>query len=198
MRKINNFKKLSKLLKKPLFSSNEAKELEISSSLLCYYVNKGLLERVGRGLYRKTNAILDVDFKWEDLILTSKGIPDGVICLISALALYDLTDEIPRAHWIAISHENKAPKRTGVRIVRMRNIRLGKTKLSMGETAVTIFDRERTIIDAFRYLGIEIAIKALKQGLQKSGEEKINLIKLQSYAKTLRVNIAPYLMAVTT
>lgn len=198
MRKINNFKKLNKLLKKPLFSSNEAKELEISSSLLCYYVNKGLLERVGRGLYRKTDAILDVDFKWEDLILTSKGIPDGVICLISALALYDLTDEIPRVHWIAISHEKKAPKRAGVRIVRMRNIRLGKTKLSMGETTVTIFDRERTIIDAFRYLGIEIAIKALKLGLQKSGEEKLNLIKLQSYAKTLRVNIAPYLMAVTT
>lgn len=198
MRKINNFKKLNKLLKKPLFSSNEAKELEISSSLLCYYVNKGLLERVGRGLYRKTDAILDVDFKWEDLILTSKGIPDGVICLISALALYDLTDEIPRLHWIAISHENKAPKRAGVKIVRMRNIRLGKTKLSMGETTVTIFDRERTIIDTFRYLGIETAIKALKLGLQKSGEEKINLIKLQSYAKTLRVNIAPYLMAVTT
>jgi predicted transcriptional regulator of viral defense system len=198
MRKINNFENLKKLLCAPLFSSKDAKQLGVSSSLLCYYVKKGLLERVDRGLYRKTGATLDVDFKWEDLIITSKGIPNGVICLISALAIYDLTDEIPRSHWIAIPHKNKAPKRIGVRIVRMRNIELGKTKLIMGETTVTIFDRERTIIDAFRYLSIEIAIKALKQGLLTSGNEKINLITLQSYAKTLRFNIAPYLMAVST
>lgn len=197
-RRVNQFYKLKKLLEKPVFSTKDAKEYDIGPSLLSYYAKEGFLEKMGRGLYRKSNANLDVDFKWEDLVLASKSVTTGVICLTSALALYELTDEIPRKHWIAIAHEMNAPKREGVKIVRMRNISLGKTKITMGEVKLTIFDRERTIIDAFRYLSIETALKALKLGLKSSGDEKLNLLKLQSYAKKLRVKIAPYLMAVTT
>ena len=197
-RRINQFCKLKALLEKPVFSSKDARELNIGPSLLCYYAKEGFLEKLGRGLYRKANATLDVDFKWEDLVLASKSITKGVICLTSALALYDLTDEIPRKHWIAVPHEMNSPKRDGVKIVRMRNMSLGKTKMVMGEVKLAIFNRERTIIDAFRYLSIETALKALKIGLEKSGDEKLNLLKLQSYAKKLRVNLTPYLMAITT
>ncbi len=63
---------------------------------------------------------------------------------------------------------------------------------------IPIFDRERTIVDAFRLLSREIAIKALKIALTKGGKNRIDLIKLQEYAKKLRCNIAPYLISLTT
>ncbi|PIK14385.1 type IV toxin-antitoxin system AbiEi family antitoxin domain-containing protein [Halobacteriovorax sp. JY17] len=192
------FQKLKPLLKKTVFRASEARELGISPSLINYYIKKGMIERVDRGVYRSSNQDLDVDFRYEDLVLVSKSIPDGVICLISALTLYELTDEIPRAHWIAVSHSSRAPRRSGARIVRMRNIDLGKTELTLGSEKVQIFDVERTILDSFRYLGVEIGVKALKAALARSGKDKLDLKKLQKYAKELRVKIAPYIMAVTT
>lgn len=192
------FQKLKPLLKKTVFRASEARELGISPSLINYYIKKGMIDRVDRGVYRSSNQDLDVDFRYEDLVLVSKSIPDGVICLISALTLYELTDEIPRAHWIAVSHSSRAPRRSGARIVRMRNIDLGKTEFTLGSEKVQIFDVERTILDSFRYLGVEIGVKALKAALARSGKEKLDLKKLQKYAKELRVKIAPYIMAVTT
>ncbi len=198
MKKISKFTKLKKLLKKTIFRASEARQAGVSSSLLSYYVKKGLIERVDRGVYRGIETSLDVDFKWEDFVLVTKSISNGVVCLISALALYELTDEIPREHWIAVSNETRAPRRKGAKIIRMRNIDLGQIEIEIGSEKIKIFNQERTIIDTFRYLGKETAIKALKIALKKSGNEKLDLKKLQDYAKKFRVKIAPYIMAVTT
>lgn len=198
MRKLEKIKNLENLLKKPVFTSKEARSAGVHPSVLSYYVKKGILERIDRGVYRARDTDIDIDFMWEDLILAVKSVSSGVVCLISALVLYEMTDEIPRVHWIAIPHSSRAPKREGIKIVRMRNLELGRTTLDIGNQSISIFDRERTIIDAFRYLGQETAIKALKTGLQAKGKNKIQLKKLQLYAKELRLNIGPYLLAVTT
>ncbi|MCP4179596.1 MAG: hypothetical protein GY756_17695 [bacterium] len=194
---MSNIDKLDVLMRKPLFHSSDAKKIGISSSLLYYYVKKGFIERLDPGIFRGNNSVMDVDFQWEDLVLAVKSISDGIICLVSALSLYDLTDEIPRVHWIAIANSSRAPKRQGVKIIRTRNIALGRTNIKIGSESVPIFDRERTIIDAFRYLGKETAIKALKMGLSKKRDEKIDLNKLQQYAREFRINIDHYILAVT-
>ena len=195
---MKEFEKLKPLLKKPLFHAREAKQRGIHTSLLSYYTKKGLIERLDRGIYRGKEATLDVDFQWEDLILTAKSIPKGVICLTSALALYDLTEEIPRFHWIAIPNSSRAPKRRGVKIVRMRNFKLGQTKMKFGKETITIFDKERTIVDSFRFLGRETAIKVLKESLKIKGQNKIDLRKIHLYSEKLRYNIDPYILTVTT
>ena len=169
----------------------------IPPSRLSYYVKKKIIERVGRGVYRGVNATVDVDFQWEDLVLTAKSVPSGVVCLISALSLYELTDEIPRACWIAIPHATTAPKRSLARFVRMRDVTTGKTTMKLGGESIAIFDRERTIIDAFRYLTLEIGIKALRSALTQK-KQKLNIRKLQQYAKRFRVDIDPYIITVTT
>lgn len=198
MKPLKEFSKLKPLLTKTLFTAKEARSKKISSSLLAYYIKKGLIERIDRGVYRCTNSTLNVDFKWEDLVLVSKSIKGGVVCLTSALALYELTDEIPRAYWIAVSNTSRAPRRKGAKIVRMRNMILGVTNFSIGNENLKIFDRERTIVDAFRYLGRETAIKALKIALASRKEHKLDLKKLETYAKKLRVNITPYILTATT
>ncbi len=189
---------LDPLLKEPMFKASEARSRGIPPRMLAHFCQKGVIERVGRGLYRVAEAASGVNLDFEELVLTVASIPKGVICLISALCYYNLTDQIMREYWIAIPNTDKSPKRPHTRIVRMRNMSLGLTTVKMGRYKVKIFDRERTIVDSFRYLSDEIAIKALQAYLQPSGKKKADLPKLSRYAKELRININSYIMALTT
>lgn len=180
------------------FTSREAKQLGVSAASLAYYVKIGELEHVARGIYKGVRAPSIDNFQWEDLITAIKQTRHGIVCLISALALYDLTEEIPRQHWIAIPNNTRHRASQLVRVVRMRNMSLGKSHIKIDHVTIPIFDRERTIVDAFRYLSKEIAIKALKQALTKNKKEKIDLEKLRRYAARLRVNITDYIIAITT
>jgi predicted transcriptional regulator of viral defense system len=112
--------------------------------------------------------------------------------------VYDLTEEIPRQHWIGIRHGTSARRSRQIKIIRFRNFDLGKTEIKLEGTSIPIFDRERTIVDAFRLLSREIAIKALKLAIAQGGKNRIDLIKLEAYAKKLQVDIVPYLMSITT
>jgi predicted transcriptional regulator of viral defense system len=190
--------KISPLLRAPSFTSAEARTRGVTAATLAHYVSVGDLSRVGRGVYKGSNAPAVEDFRWEDLVETVKRAKDAAICLVSALAFYELTEEKPRQHWIAIRHDTGHHHPPSTKVVRMRNFDLGKTTAKIGAVTFPIFYRERTIVDSFRFLSRETAIKALKAALKKKGSEKINLERLQEYAKKLRVDIEPYLLAVTT
>lgn len=190
--------KLKPLLKAPSFTSQEASALGVSSAALSHYVKSGEIIRLGLGIYRGVHAPQFDDFRWEDLVLAITRVRQGVICLVSALALYNLTEEIPRQHWIAIPNNTLHRGNNAVKIIRMRNIKLGKSFIKLNNQKLPIFDHERTIIDSFRFLGIETALTALRNALTKKGKEKINLERIRKYAKILHVNIEPYLLAVTT
>lgn len=189
---------IKQLAERAVFTAEEARAVGIPPRMLAHFCNKGLIERISRGVYKGMVAKVDIDFRWEDLALVAMSIPNGVICLISALCYYGLTDQIMRRFWIAVPHTAKSPKRPKTRIVRMRNIELGQIEITIGANHLKIFDRERTIVDAFRYLETEIAIKALQEYLKQKEPSKPNLDKLLKYAKALRVNIYPYIIAMTT
>jgi len=198
MRTSKSLPKLKTLLKKPLFTSREARRLGVHPSALAYLVKTGQIERIRHGLYRGAEAPAIPGFQWSDLVESALSIPDGVICLISALAIYGLTEEIPREHWIAVKRDSKMKVPRPIRIVRYRNVTLGRTEINLDGIKVPIYDRERTIVDSFRQLSRETAIKALKMAVAAKKKDRIDLVKLQQYAKKLRVPITPYLMAVTT
>jgi len=198
MKKSKYAPKIKYFTKKPVFTAAEAKKAGIPSRMLSHFCEKGIIERISRGVYMGTQVDLDIEFQWEDLALVAMSIPKGVICLISALCYYELTDQIMREFWIAVPHSSKSPKRPKTRIVRMRNIHLGQTKIKIGNYSLKIFDKERTIVDAFRYLSQEVAIKALQAYLLPSEGYKPNLNKLMTYAKQLRVDIQSYILALAT
>jgi predicted transcriptional regulator of viral defense system len=188
---------LQALLQKPFFTGRDAKEHGIASSRLTYYVNKGVLERVARGVYRNPNAINKAPVEWQDLLEEAQAIPNGTICLISALNYYGMTVEVQRKFWIAIPHAAGALKRPNAKIIRMRNFNLGRVPLRLGPYRTFIFDRERCVIDAFRYLPRESAVRILKEYLKSTQEQKPNLPKLGKYAEALHVKITPYIEALT-
>lgn len=165
---------------------------------MAHYVKSGKILRIGRGVYRGAEAEVTTDFRWEDLVDAVQKTKGGVVCLVSALALYDITEEIPRQFWIAVNHKTRHRADRSTKVIRMRNIELGKTEIEIAGTKLPIFDRERTIVDSFRFLSHEAAIKALRFGLRKKGREKINIEKLADYASKLRVKINPYILAETT
>lgn len=197
MKPKNALEKIETLLSAVNFTTKEAKQYGVTSETLAYYVKAGEIERLGRGLYRGIHAPAIQSFQWEDLVTAVRSVENGTICLTSALALYELTDEIPRQHWIAISHGTSHQAGSMVKVIRMRNHTLGKVTIDIDGAIVPIFDRERTILDAFRYLSKETALKALKTGLEQPREKGIDINKLRSYAKKMKINIDSYLLVLT-
>lgn len=195
MRPKTSLKAISSLLRKPLFTSKDSRLLGVPPSILAYYVKVGDLERITRGVYKSPYSTFTD--RWSDLAESAYATPGGVICLLSALAVYNLTEEIPRQHWIAIPHSTSVKSTRENKIVRFRNIELGKVSINLDGLKVSIFDRERTIIDAFRLLSRETAIKALRVALTVRGKNRLNLKKLEEYSRKLRFDIEPYLLSAT-
>ena len=96
---INVFKEHQGLLR-----AAEAMRLGIHPRTLYQLRDEGVLEQLTRGIYR----LLEVpDFPEHDLVLVSKKIPHGIICLISALAYYEITTQIPHFVYIAIPTKSR-------------------------------------------------------------------------------------------
>src|SRR3546814_1106759 len=86
------------------FKQKTAYEMRISdwSSDVCssdLMAKAGEIVRLGRGLYQ----VVDADFGGDHALAeVAKTVPKGIICLLSALAFHELTDQIPARIWIAI------------------------------------------------------------------------------------------------
>jgi predicted transcriptional regulator of viral defense system len=185
--------RIESLRKKSSFTTDEARKSGISSRMLTYYIEKEKVERLARGIYRFSDyTAKDQNLMWEEVAVAAQRIPNGVICLVSALIYYGLTDDRTKENWIAVPHSSSHVHFPMTRIVRMRNMNIGVLKKKIADIEVNIFDPERTIIDSFRLLDFETAVKALKLYLQ--GEcGKPNLKKLNQYSKELRANIGKYI-----
>ena len=188
---------IQKLLNKSLIHSRDFRDNGYPSSLLSYYQNQGIIKKVERGLYCNVQKSPKIDFKWEDLVYTVLSIPNGIITGISALDIYDLTDEIPRFHWIAIPNSTSIGSRPSVTTIRTRNHQLGLTFIKIGDVKVPIYEKERVLPEAFKLLSRETAIKALKEAFS-SRKKYPNVDKLVDYSRKLRINMIPYLEIVTT
>lgn len=78
----------------------------LSDRALASLIADGTLERLGRGVYRKTDAPLTD----HDLIEVALRAPDATVCLAAALAQHDLNDAIPATIDVALPRSRRAPK----------------------------------------------------------------------------------------
>ena len=185
------------LFKKETFTTKDAEKAGVSRNRLSQYVQTGKLERISRGIYRNPSVPSSSPIEWEDLIVTVQSIPNATICLISALAIYRMTEEVSREHWIAIPNNQWAARRPNTKILRYRNTAVGQTTVKVGSHRIPIFDRERTVIDSFRHLPMETAIKVLRTYLQGEGANRPDFRKLNQYSRKLRIPIDSYVLALT-
>lgn len=99
-------KKLEVLLEKSVFTAADAREQSIPSRMLSHFCELGIIDRLGRGVYKNTQMETGIHMDVEDLVLTATSIPEGIICLTSALYLYQFTDQLLREYWIAVPNKN--------------------------------------------------------------------------------------------
>ena len=159
---------------------------------------QGLVVRLGRGLY----ALPDQDFtEYHSLSEACKRVPNGVVCLLSALRFHGLTSQAPFEVWMAIDRKARLPRQSGtlLRIVRFSGEALtaGIEEHHVDGVTVRVYHPAKTVADCFKYrnkIGIDVAIEALRDCRR---EKKATNDELWQYAKVCRVAnvMRPYLEA---
>ena len=160
----------------------------------------GAVVRLGRGVYQLPDAAVDAHHV---LAEASKRVPKGVICLVSALAFHDLTDQMPARVWMAIGPKAWRPR---IEYPAIRFVRFPKERLEEGVefhmidgVQVPIFGVAKTIADIFRYrrvLGITLAIEGLREALRKNKATPAEISK-QGLEAGVWTAMQPYLEALT-
>ena len=184
-----------------LARSRDLNKIGVSATAISRAVTDGELMRVGRGLYQLPNADMDTH---ATLAEVAKRAPNAVICLMSALAYHNLTDQLPRKIWIAIGAKDWRPKMDYplIRPVRFREPYFsgGVEIHEVGGIEVRIYSICKSIADAFRnpkLVDRSVAIECLKSVLEN---RKASPAELAAAARMYgaRNQIRPYLEALTS
>lgn len=180
--------------------SSEAIRKGIHPRVLYELLDLGIIEKLQRGLYALTNLL---DLEDPDLVVISKVIPNGVICLTSAIYFHRLTVQIPRWIDVAVSREVSPPKikclPVQIHWFSEKFYREGIEEYDFAGAKIKIYSREKSIVDCFRLrkkVGIDVAIESLKEYLK---QKNININLLIRFAKASRVFqiMQPYIQAFT-
>jgi predicted transcriptional regulator of viral defense system len=170
----------------------------ISRKRITVLVDEGKLERISRGLYRSTAAPITGQY---NLILAVKSVPNGILCLLTALRYYGIGTQNPPVIWMAIPRRSRKPKKDNipVRFISFsgNSLTYGVKEIKIDGIPARITDQARTIIDIFRYrnkVGLDVALEALKDSLRKKLVTREQLRKTADVMRVFNV-MRPYLEA---
>jgi predicted transcriptional regulator of viral defense system len=180
---------------------SEIVEGGIAASTISRMEREGAVVRLARGLYQLPDASIDAH---HTLAEAAKLVPKGVICLTSALAFHELTDQVPAKVWIAIGPKDWRPKflHPPVRFVRFTGTHLeaGLQHHVIDGVKVPIFGVAKTIADLFRYrstVGINVALEGLREALRTKEATPGQIAKHAADARIWKV-MEPYMSALTS
>ncbi len=161
-------------------------------------VDKGILVSVSRGIYMTRETEIT---EHHDIAIASARVPNGVICLVSALFFHGMTTQIPRKVWMAIENRAALSRLTSppLKVIRLTapSLTSGIEKHTIEGVAVRVYNPAKTVADCFKFrnkIGLDVAIEALKDYLRM---QKGTVDDLWRFAKIDRVAriIQPYLEA---
>ncbi len=165
--------------------------------------DEGVLQQVGRGLYKLANAKVA---SATSLAEAARIQPKGVIGLLSALQFHNLTTQTPHAVWMLLGPKDWAPTNPSVslKIVRASGeaLRAGIETHQVDGVSVPITSPAKTVADCFKHrnkIGLDVAIEALRD-LIKSRKGRAGLNELWRYAEIDRVQtvMRPYIEAMVS
>lgn len=187
---------------------SELTEAGVTAATVSRMKDKGLIVRLGRGLYQLPDAPLDTN---HSLAEAAKLVPKGVIALVSALAFHGLTDTIPSRVWVAIGSKNRRPSVTQppLQIVRFGDkvLRAGIEEHRIEGVPVRIYSPAKTVVDLFRYRqragrryqkspGLNLALEGLREALRQRKATPAEIAKYAIDGGVWKV-VQPYLEAMT-
>jgi predicted transcriptional regulator of viral defense system len=155
------------------------------------------VQRIGRGRYRLAAPNHETD-TW---VAAQHQYPQGVICLLSALMLHEITTQSPREIWLALP---KSAWRKPAGYPPLRLVHLSGAAFTAGiETrerpagVVRVYSAAKTVADCFKFrnqVGLDVALEALREGFRA---RRFTLDELDSMARVCRVQavLRPYVEA---
>ena len=172
-------------------STGDISSAGIDRKYLKVLVNEGNIERIKRGLYRWKDTKFDVE---EELITVSKIIQQGIICLVSALAYYDLTSYTPGEYTVAVrrNYNIKLPDYPPIKLYYFSNkyYMRGIEEIDINGNIIKIYNIEKTICDCLRYedkISKDIIVESIKEYIRRRDKD---ISKLMDYAAEAKVKNA--------
>ena len=161
--------------------------------------DSGLLERVSRGVYRLADS---PPLGNPDLVTVATRVPNGVVCLISALSFHDLTTQIPHEVHVALASGAEEPRleHPPIRTYRFagQSFTEGVETHNLDGVGVRVYGPEKTLADCFKFrrtIGLDTAVEAIRFYRERGS---VSVDELMRYASICRVKkvIQPYLEAI--
>ena len=157
---------------------------------------RGLLVQRSRGVY----ALAGHEFtEHHSLAEAAKRVPQGGICLLSALRAHNLTTQSPHEVWIAIDRKARLPKSGAakLRVVRFSGAALseGIEQRQIEGVRVPIYNVAKTVADCFKYrnkIGLDVALEALREAWRSRRATSNDLWKYAEICRVANV-MRPYL-----
>ncbi|MCL1841547.1 MAG: AbiEi antitoxin N-terminal domain-containing protein [Propionibacteriaceae bacterium] len=179
-----------------LLRPHDLAPLGIPRVALTRAVRRGQLERVGRGLYGLTARPVSAH---GTLAEVARRVPNGVVCLLSALRFHDLTTQAPFEVWLAIDNKAATPKLgyPPLRLVRFSGAALteGVEEHVVDGVTVRVTGVAKTVADCFKYrnkIGLDVALEALREawnGKHMTSDQIWHYAKIDRVANVMQ----PYL-----
>jgi predicted transcriptional regulator of viral defense system len=158
----------------------------------------GVLEQLERGLYRLAELS---PLGNPDLVAVALRVPKGVLCLLSALAVHEITTQIPHEVHVALKRGAEPPRleHPPVRVFWFtgKAFTEGVETRELDGVDVRVYGAAKTLADCFKYrnkLGLDVALEALRLYLREKRGRPDDLIR---FARVCRVEnvMRPYIEA---
>ena len=166
-----------------LLSYTNLADTGLSRRQLDRLVADGTYEKIAPGQFLRTGASDDTTAAW--MAISAKR-PQATLCLLTALAIHDLTDEIPTRSNIAIPRGTKSLKTLTAPISWHHfdavTFDIGRNDYALPDNkTIGLYSAERTIIDLFRLRhtwGSDLANEAIKRWLRARASSPAQLLKM--------------------
>ena len=159
----------------------------------------GIIRAISRGVFR----LADIEpLSNPDLVIVATRVPSGVICLISALAFYEITTQIPHEVHVALQYGTEEPrlKHPPIKTYRFSGNAFteGVETYDLDGVSVRIYNPEKTLADSFKFrnkIGLDTVVEAVRLYRER---KSVKVDDLMHYAAICRVEkiMRPYLEAI--
>ena len=184
---------------KGLLRASDLDAIDAPRIVLTRLTAAGLLERVGRGLYRLPDY---QGSEHESLVTVATKVPQAVFCLLTALQFHGLTTQLPRQIWIAMPRGSHPPRfdYPPIKMVQFTGeaYTAGIEEVERDGIKLRVYGVAKTVADCFKHrnkIGLDVALEALKDARARNKASVDDIWRKAQVCRVANV-MRPYLESI--
>jgi predicted transcriptional regulator of viral defense system len=184
---------------KGLLRASDLDAIDAPRVVLTRLTAAGLLERIGRGLYRLPDY---QGSEHESLVTVATKVPQAVFCLLTALQFHELTTQLPGQVWIAMPRGSHTPRfdYPPIKMVQFTGeaYTAGVEEVERDGVRLRVYGVAKTVADCFKHrnkIGLDVALEALKDARVQNRDSVDDIWRAAQVCRVANV-IRPYLESI--